>query len=212
MFSASTAFTWHDRHTIEVAAHTYPSAGLYRAEMSWGEARAAATVGAGIGEPTGSAALPEVILFQAAPLADRPLEVKVRLEVARWPADAELRVDGGAGQVQRWSRPAAEAATAEWTLAYPKPGAYTVAVDLVDGEGHIVDNSGFVVLFNPSQESRKVLLPLDEPGLGLSGELRLSDWSELESGVDMGVAKPGDLVEVTLPPVSAKIIGINIVP
>jgi hypothetical protein len=82
----------------------------------------------------------------------------------------------------------------------------------VDGEGHIVDNSGFVVLFNPSQESRKVLLPLDEPGLGLSGELRLSDWSELESGVDMGVAKPGDPVEVTLPPVSAKIIGINIVP
>lgn len=82
----------------------------------------------------------------------------------------------------------------------------------IDGEGHIIENSGFVVLFNPSDEPKKVSLPLAEPGLGLAGELRLSDWSELDSGADIGVAKPGDPVEVSLAPLSVKIIGINIVP
>ncbi len=131
--SAPTAFTWHTQHTIEVATHVYPSAGPYRAELTWGEARATAIVDA-VPRAPAAAPLPEVILFQAAPLADRPLEVKIELAVAHWPAGAEARVDGGAGQVERWSPPTTPA-TMGWTLVYPKPGAYTVAVDLVDEEG-----------------------------------------------------------------------------
>ncbi len=82
----------------------------------------------------------------------------------------------------------------------------------VDGEGHILNNKGFIILYNPSDQPQKVALPLDEPELELKGDLKLSDWTELDSGADMGRAKPGDKIEVELGPVSAKIIGINIVP
>ncbi len=80
----------------------------------------------------------------------------------------------------------------------------------VDGEGHIIGNKGFILLFNPSREQRKVALPLDELGLELRGELKLSDWTELDSPIDMGSARAGDRVEIDMDPVSAKIIGINI--
>ena len=82
----------------------------------------------------------------------------------------------------------------------------------VDGEGHIIDNSGFIVLYNPSDQPRKVALPLDEPGLELKGNLTLSDWTELDSGVGMGSAKVNAKIEVELAPVSARIIGVNIAP
>ena len=132
--SAPTAFTWHAQHTMEVATYVYPSAGPYRAELTWGQERAHVTVGATVLEPAAPSPLPEITFLQVAPLADSPLEAKVQLAVGRWPADIEIRVDGGAGQVEHWS-PSETPATMEWTLAYPKPGAYTVAVDLVDEEG-----------------------------------------------------------------------------
>ena len=74
----------------------------------------------------------------------------------------------------------------------------------------IIGNKGFILLFNPSREQRKVALPLDELGLELRGELKLSDWTELDSPIDMGSARAGDRVEIDMDPVSAKIIGINI--
>lgn len=80
----------------------------------------------------------------------------------------------------------------------------------VDGEGHILDNAGFIILYNPSAHRRKVTLPLDEPGLELKGDLRLSDWTELDSGVDLGSAAVRAKIEVELAPVSARIIGVNI--
>jgi hypothetical protein len=80
----------------------------------------------------------------------------------------------------------------------------------VDGEGHIIDNSGFIILYNPSDRSRRVALPLEEPGLELAGRLNLSDWTEFDSGVDMGAVKLGAKIEVELVPVSARIIGVNI--
>jgi hypothetical protein len=80
----------------------------------------------------------------------------------------------------------------------------------VDGEGHIIDNSGFIILYNPSDRSRKVALPLDEPSLELAGNLKLADWTELNCGVDLGSAKVGAKIELELAPVSARIIGVNI--
>ena len=82
----------------------------------------------------------------------------------------------------------------------------------VDGEGHIINNSGFILLYNPSDQPQKVTLPLDEPGLELKGNIKLSDWTELESGADMSLAKVKDKIEVELAPMSARIIGVNIAP
>jgi hypothetical protein len=46
--------------------------------------------------------------------------------------------------------------------------------------------------------------------LELAGRLNLSDWTEFDSGVDMGAVKLGAKIEVELVPVSARIIGVNI--
>ena len=79
-----------------------------------------------------------------------------------------------------------------------------------DAEGHIVDNKGFIMLFNPAGQPEKVLLPLSEPGLGLTGNLELSDWTEFGSPSAIGTAMPDSKIEIELLPASAKIIGINV--
>ena len=80
----------------------------------------------------------------------------------------------------------------------------------IDGEGHIVDNRGFIVLFNPASEARKVALPLDESGLELKGKLKLSDWTQLDSSTEIGEARVGETVEIEIGPVSARVVGVNI--
>jgi lipoprotein-anchoring transpeptidase ErfK/SrfK len=50
-------------------------------------------------------------------------------------AGQRLRLDAGAGQVREFSGEAGQAVIAEVLLAYPKPGCYTVSLDLLDGEG-----------------------------------------------------------------------------
>lgn len=80
----------------------------------------------------------------------------------------------------------------------------------VDCEAHISDGKGFILLFNTSAESKKVILPLSDSTLGLTGELKLSDWSEFSTPVDMGAKKPGESAEVEIAPGAIKIIGINI--
>ena len=80
----------------------------------------------------------------------------------------------------------------------------------LDAEGHIIDNKGFIILFNPADQPQKLVLPLDEPGLQLKGDLSLSDWTDLDSPSDMQTANPEDAIEIELLPVSARIIGVNI--
>lgn len=82
----------------------------------------------------------------------------------------------------------------------------------IDGQAHIVNGSGFIILFNPTSEPKKTILPLDEPGLELKGSLKLSDWTEFGSPTDIAAAQITDRVEVELAPESARIIGVNIVP
>ena len=80
----------------------------------------------------------------------------------------------------------------------------------IDGEGHIKDNQGFILLFNPGEKAQKVAVPLNEIELELKGSLNLSDWTELDAPAFLASAKVGDRVEVELGPVSAKIIGVNL--
>jgi hypothetical protein len=84
------------------------------------------------------------------------------------------------------------------------------SVEGVVGEAHIVDNKGFIILFNTSKDSRKVRLALDGATLNLKGRLKLSDWTQLDSGAEMGNVESNDRLEIELAPLSEKIIGINV--
>lgn len=81
----------------------------------------------------------------------------------------------------------------------------------VDGAGHIVDGSGFIVLVNPTRDAKEVRLPLDEPELELnSGKHRLSDWGRLTDAVALDPATLSDPPIIELAPLEVRYIGVNI--
>lgn len=80
----------------------------------------------------------------------------------------------------------------------------------IDAEGHIDGNKGFVLIFNSGAEAAKTLLPISNPALNLTGELKLSDWTTLDSGSDMGTKTKEDKVEIDVPAKGYRIIGVNI--
>ena len=87
---------------------------------------------------------------------------------------------------------------------------YLPAEAQVDAEGRVDGNKGFVLLFNAGTEAAKALLPISNPNLDLSGELKLSDWTSLDSGSDMGTKTIEDKVEIEVPARGYRIIGVNI--
>lgn len=82
----------------------------------------------------------------------------------------------------------------------------------VDGEGHIVDGKGFLILINPTEQEKSVNLPLDEPELELSigQKYKINDWSNLENGKFLGRVQVGEKFEIDLAPREVKFIGIDI--
>jgi len=81
----------------------------------------------------------------------------------------------------------------------------------VDGEAHIIDGQGFLLLYNPTSGPLKIDLPLNEASLELNPTTRynLSDWSNLDSGQNLGSAIPADKISVTVPALGWKVIGLN---
>jgi len=82
----------------------------------------------------------------------------------------------------------------------------------VDGEGHIIDGAGFIVLVNPTDEERTVKIPLDEVELELPAGKKhtLSDWSSLEEGRRMGSATIDKAPEIDLAPLEVRYVGVNV--
>lgn len=82
----------------------------------------------------------------------------------------------------------------------------------VDGEGHIIDNRGFIVLVNPTRETQKVKVPLNEVELELDEDVahELTDWSNLEQGIPIGSFDIDSGPEIELGPLEVKYIGVNI--
>lgn len=82
----------------------------------------------------------------------------------------------------------------------------------VDGEGHIIEGRGFIILVNPTRESKTIQLPLDEPELELNTSRlhALSDWSNLEEGRSLGSFRVSEAPDLTLGPLEVKYIGANI--
>jgi hypothetical protein len=82
----------------------------------------------------------------------------------------------------------------------------------IDGEGHIVDGSGFIVLVNPTEEVQEVKLPLGEPGLELKPgkKHQLTDWSNLLQGIPLDPATAADPPVLELIPLEVRYIGVNV--
>ena len=81
-----------------------------------------------------------------------------------------------------------------------------------DGSAHFIDQSGFIVLVNPTQEVQSVTIPLAEPELELARDKKhdLSDWTNLESCVPLDSAKVDKAPELELVPLEVRYIGVNI--
>lgn len=80
----------------------------------------------------------------------------------------------------------------------------------VDAEGHISENKGFIMLFNPTSEAKTAALLPADAGLGLTGSPDLSDWTSIGAPVNMESKKPGEKVEIEVPANGYKIVGLNI--
>lgn len=82
----------------------------------------------------------------------------------------------------------------------------------VDGEGHIINGKGFLLLVNPSEEPQSVILPLDEPELEIPSDKTYSvyDWSDFETGHFLGRAKPGADFLIEIAGNEVKVIGVDI--
>lgn len=82
----------------------------------------------------------------------------------------------------------------------------------VDGSGHMIDGSGFIVLVNPTRQTQSVKLPLGEPELELKAgkKHKLSDWSSLDRVTPMEPVTIKDAPEIDLLPLEVKYFGVNI--
>ncbi|MCX6343560.1 MAG: alpha-galactosidase [Armatimonadetes bacterium] len=82
----------------------------------------------------------------------------------------------------------------------------------IDGSGHIVDGVGFIALINPTRSEKTMRIPLDSAELELSREKKynLTDWSGLEHGNSLGVAKFDSPITIEIGPLEVKYIGVNV--
>jgi hypothetical protein len=82
----------------------------------------------------------------------------------------------------------------------------------IDGEGHIIDCKGFIILINPTNQEKTINLPLDEPELEISvgRKYKITDWSRFTDPQMLGRIKVGDKFELYFAPLEVKIIGVDI--
>ncbi|MEN6520752.1 MAG: hypothetical protein ABFD46_06320 [Armatimonadota bacterium] len=82
----------------------------------------------------------------------------------------------------------------------------------IDGEGHIIDGKGFIILINPTNQEKSINLPLDEPELETSVgyKYKITDWSRFKAPRMLGKMKVGDKLELDFAPLEVKIIGVDV--
>jgi uncharacterized protein YgiM (DUF1202 family) len=130
-----TAATWRSQRLAGLTAHRYAGAGPWVARLHWGEAVSEVTVHPELPPAPAAHPQPDVTLFGVQAPAGQPFQRIIHVKLAGLAADQQVRIDGGAGQAH-WLPGTVEAAqAAERTLDYPKPGGYTVALDLLDADG-----------------------------------------------------------------------------
>lgn len=80
----------------------------------------------------------------------------------------------------------------------------------VSAVGRIADNKGFIFMFNSGAEAAKAVLPLAAANLGLTGDLKLSDWTSLDKPTEIGTKAAIDKVELDVDAHGYRIIGVNV--
>jgi hypothetical protein len=146
---------------VELATYTYATPGPHTVSLRWGDLITSTTFDLGQPQTAGATPPPQVMLFQAEPLPDDSSQVTVRLQVAGLTSGQRLRLDSGAGQIH-WLATGQEIdQLAEWHLYYVKPGEYSIALDLLDGNGFWLDTlAGMAIeVPDPVEEIRQPAEP-----------------------------------------------------
>ncbi|PKO21812.1 MAG: hypothetical protein CVU38_12765 [Chloroflexi bacterium HGW-Chloroflexi-1] len=131
-----TPATWRADRQMLLATRPHAGAGPFDARLHWGETTVEATLDRARAAAAAPVALPELPLFGVKQIStDRPLERVAKVRISGLMPGQQIRLDGGAGQVHLLPGATGPEQAAEWALAYPKPGAYVVALDLLDADG-----------------------------------------------------------------------------
>ncbi len=138
---APTQTTWQTGHVRTLAEGVPVAPDGHEASLLWGPYTLTPEVVDG--ELVATAGLPAVTLLKVVAMDDSPLELLVGVEISDLPAGQRVRLDGGTGDLQWWTPPAAgrgEGLTyrIELIFTYSKPGDYTLAVDVVDEDGYLL--------------------------------------------------------------------------
>lgn len=164
MVCAPTPVTWREQRILDLADYTYDQDGPRRATVTWGDVRAEAEVFPITAHATAAAATRPVGTLTLQVDALEPLRVQAAVTVTGLGATERVRFDAGAEQVYWLTGLAGDELHGAWTLEYPKPGAYQVAVDWLDGEGFWLDSlaAQTLVIADPLPAPETATL---EPGL-----------------------------------------------
>lgn len=130
-----TPVTWRAQRSLELASHTYSAAGPFSAQLHWGQVTVSTAVDLTAAPQPPQVKRPQVTQLQVTPESKTPLAVVVTVEVQGLLPEQRLRVDAGAGQVRWLTGQDGASQSIKWSIAYAKPGAYKVAVDLLDDKG-----------------------------------------------------------------------------
>lgn len=76
--------------------------------------------------------------------------------------------------------------------------------------GHVSGNKGFIFLLNSGGEPAKAVLPLAAAKLGLTGDLKLSDWTSLDKPTEIGTKVNTDKIELDVDAHGYRIVGVNV--
>jgi hypothetical protein len=134
LLCAPTPLTWRQARQADLATHGY-GGGPFTARLRWGESHAEAIVGPGRPAASALPAQPELPLFAVESSASQPLRRVARVKITGLRPEHQVRLDGGNGQTHTLTGADGPEQSVVWTLDYPKPGPYLVALDLLDAGG-----------------------------------------------------------------------------
>ncbi len=178
---APTETTWA-RDRVVTLAEAVPVHDGQEATLVWGVHTYMAEV---LEAAVGTAATQAVqATLSVTPHPDQPLVVVVQGRVAHMPPRRRIRLDGDAGNYEFWS-PAPTTKSAgdghfETLFGYPKPGEYTVSVDLIDDAGYWVETL--------ARQTFTVAEPIADPLSAADAPEGLSERTESQGPEEVAVA------------------------
>lgn len=127
---APTRFDWSAAHDRQIGQHRYASAGAFHPRLHWGEQEFAPPT------PPAAGAAHAGVQAEVKAAPAEPLQLAVQVQIKGLGPAQMARLDGGSGQIQYLSGQEHGAEQrVSWTLAYAKPGEYTLSLALLDESG-----------------------------------------------------------------------------